>query len=307
MFEAENDQVEAFWAVLGDEEFAKADYWQWRRMRPMSTLAFGGLMPQSILPYVMLPHSQLATDVAVRSLRWRLREKFTPERVAQSVQAGVNSEHTTRRTFNTEQPGILNCHSVHQLSCLEPVVFRRIRPRTHSVISGDFPHSQNWESKMTFYAEAAMTILWTAQDRLTKKSDHEKCLKLRHRQILDAEAYYVSLPDSVHHLHFEHRSSSHLWLPDRLNLLLRNNKNKSINHLSLTGNQDPDASSRWKCLLFLIHIRILTRAWVSRPILIRKWWMVYDVLLAICYWTHTRQGAILPFAMCAQGLPAWGL
>ena len=63
---------------------------------------------------------------------------------------------------------------------------------------------------MTFYAEAAMTILWTAQDRLTKKSDHEKCLKLRHRQILDAEAYYVSLPDSVHHLHFEHRSSSHL-------------------------------------------------------------------------------------------------
>lgn len=41
-------------------------------MRPMSTLAFGGLMPQSILPHVILPHSRLATDVAVRSLRWRL-------------------------------------------------------------------------------------------------------------------------------------------------------------------------------------------------------------------------------------------
>ena len=41
-------------------------------MRPISTLAFGGLMPQSILPHVMLPHSRLATDVAVRSLRWRL-------------------------------------------------------------------------------------------------------------------------------------------------------------------------------------------------------------------------------------------
>ena len=41
-------------------------------MRPISTLAFGGLMPQYILPHVMLPHSRLATDVAVRSLRWRL-------------------------------------------------------------------------------------------------------------------------------------------------------------------------------------------------------------------------------------------
>jgi len=34
MFEAENDQVEAFWMALGDEEFAKADYWQWRRNAP---------------------------------------------------------------------------------------------------------------------------------------------------------------------------------------------------------------------------------------------------------------------------------
>ena len=34
MFGVENDQVEAFWMVLGDEEFAKADYWQWRRYAP---------------------------------------------------------------------------------------------------------------------------------------------------------------------------------------------------------------------------------------------------------------------------------
>ena len=34
MFEAENDQVEAFWMVLGDEGFAKANYWQWRRYAP---------------------------------------------------------------------------------------------------------------------------------------------------------------------------------------------------------------------------------------------------------------------------------
>lgn len=108
---------------------------------------------------------------------------------AQSVQVGVNSEHTTRRTFNTERPRFLNYHSVHKLSCLEPVVFRGIRPRTCSVISGDFPHSQNWKPKMTLCAEAAMTILWTAQDRLTKQGIWKKLwinFKLRLRQIADA-------------------------------------------------------------------------------------------------------------------------
>lgn len=38
-------------------------------MRPMSTLAFGGLTRQSILLYVMLSSSRLATNVAARSLR----------------------------------------------------------------------------------------------------------------------------------------------------------------------------------------------------------------------------------------------
>jgi hypothetical protein len=30
--EGENDDDEMFWMVLGDDEFANADYWKWRRM-----------------------------------------------------------------------------------------------------------------------------------------------------------------------------------------------------------------------------------------------------------------------------------
>lgn len=31
LYESENDQDELFWMALGDDDFAKADYWQWRR------------------------------------------------------------------------------------------------------------------------------------------------------------------------------------------------------------------------------------------------------------------------------------
>lgn len=34
LLEGENDSDELFWMALGDEEFAKADYWQWRRTSP---------------------------------------------------------------------------------------------------------------------------------------------------------------------------------------------------------------------------------------------------------------------------------
>jgi len=30
LFEGENDQDEVFWIILGDDDFAKADYWRWR-------------------------------------------------------------------------------------------------------------------------------------------------------------------------------------------------------------------------------------------------------------------------------------
>lgn len=33
--QGENDNDEMFWVVLGDEDFAKADYWQWRRNSPL--------------------------------------------------------------------------------------------------------------------------------------------------------------------------------------------------------------------------------------------------------------------------------
>lgn len=29
--EGENDDDEMFWMILGDDEFAKADYWKWKR------------------------------------------------------------------------------------------------------------------------------------------------------------------------------------------------------------------------------------------------------------------------------------
>lgn len=29
--EGEDDSDEMFWMILGDEEYAKADYWKWRR------------------------------------------------------------------------------------------------------------------------------------------------------------------------------------------------------------------------------------------------------------------------------------
>ena len=31
MTEGEDDQDEMFWAMLGDEAWASADYWQWRK------------------------------------------------------------------------------------------------------------------------------------------------------------------------------------------------------------------------------------------------------------------------------------
>jgi hypothetical protein len=31
LYEDKNDQDELFWMALGDDDFAKADYWQWRR------------------------------------------------------------------------------------------------------------------------------------------------------------------------------------------------------------------------------------------------------------------------------------
>jgi hypothetical protein len=32
--EGENDDDEMFWMILGDEEYAKADHWRWRRTSP---------------------------------------------------------------------------------------------------------------------------------------------------------------------------------------------------------------------------------------------------------------------------------
>lgn len=35
LLEGENDSDEMFWMILGDEQFAKADYWQWRKTSPI--------------------------------------------------------------------------------------------------------------------------------------------------------------------------------------------------------------------------------------------------------------------------------
>lgn len=35
LLEGENDTDEMFWMILGDEQFAKADYWQWRKTSPV--------------------------------------------------------------------------------------------------------------------------------------------------------------------------------------------------------------------------------------------------------------------------------
>lgn len=69
--------------------------------------------------------SQRTPRTLISSHSWCCSPPTSLWEQAQNVQAGTNSEHATRRTFNTGRPESLNYHSVHELFRLEPVAFHR--------------------------------------------------------------------------------------------------------------------------------------------------------------------------------------
>lgn len=58
--EGENDDDEMFWMILGSEDYAKADYWKWRPISPISdtrawrvdTASTDGVYHHSFLPHL---------------------------------------------------------------------------------------------------------------------------------------------------------------------------------------------------------------------------------------------------------------
>jgi hypothetical protein len=72
LFEGENDEDEVFWMILGDDDFAKADYWRWRH--------------NCVEPDPMIWRSERRNAMPVRSLSLLVTSRFTfrsgrPDRV----------------------------------------------------------------------------------------------------------------------------------------------------------------------------------------------------------------------------------
>jgi hypothetical protein len=85
LYEGENDQDELFWMALGNDEFAKANYWQWRRQASDIDPRIWRVSAKANPPVCQIQFSSRHwTDITNRSLKYNHSER-SPRAIIPSI------------------------------------------------------------------------------------------------------------------------------------------------------------------------------------------------------------------------------